>query len=147
MKLPAKYMNLKNPVGSTIKFNNQNFKVIGVIKDMVMESPYDPVRRTIYMMDENNVTWIELKLNPNKKRLSESIVPKVETVFKKYVPDAPFEYKFADAEFAAKFAAETRIGQLSTFFAVLAIFASVTLGPLWFSLLRRRTAYKRRWCA
>ncbi len=35
-----------------------------------------------------------------------------------------FEYKFADAEFAAKFAAETRIGQLSTFFAVLAIFIS-----------------------
>ena len=36
----------------------------------------------------------------------------------------PFEYKFADTEFAAKFAAETRIGQLSTFFAVLAIFIS-----------------------
>ena len=84
----VKYMNLKNPVGATIKFNNQNFKVIGVIKDMVMESPYDPVRRTIYMMDQNNVNWIELKLNPNKSA-SESIA-KVEAVFKKYVPDAPF---------------------------------------------------------
>jgi putative ABC transport system permease protein len=118
----VKYMNLKNPVGATVKFNNQNFKVIGVIKDMVMESPYDPVRRTIYMMDENNVNWIELKLNPNKSA-SESIT-KVEAVFKKYIPSAPFEYKFADTEFAAKFATETRIGQLSTFFAILAIFIS-----------------------
>ena len=43
---------------------------------------------------------------------------------KNLIPAAPFEYKFADTEFAAKFAAETRIGQLSTFFAVLAIFIS-----------------------
>jgi putative ABC transport system permease protein len=118
----VKYMNLKNPVGATVKFNNQNFKVIGVIKDMIMESPYDPVKRTVYTMDQNNVNWIVLKLNPNKSA-SESIA-KVEAVFKKYVPDAPFEYKFADAEYAAKFAAETRIGQLSTFFALLAIFIS-----------------------
>jgi putative ABC transport system permease protein len=118
----VKYMNLKNPVGATVKFNNQNFKVIGVIKDMVMESPYDPVKRTVYTMDQNNVSWIELKLNPNKSA-AESIA-KIEIVFKKYIPDAPFEYKFADTEYAAKFAAETRIGQLSTFFAVLAIFIS-----------------------
>jgi putative ABC transport system permease protein len=118
----VKYMNLKDPVGAIVKWNNQNFKVIGVIKDMIMESPYDPVKRTIYTMDQNNVNWIDLKLNPNKSA-AESIV-KVETVFKKYIPAAPFEYKFADTEFAAKFAAETRIGQLSTFFAVLAIFIS-----------------------
>jgi putative ABC transport system permease protein len=118
----VKYMNLKNPIGVTVRFYNQNFKVIGVIKDMLMESPYDPVRRTVYMMDQNNVNWITLKLNPNKSA-AESIA-KVETVFKKYIPAAPFEYKFADTEFAAKFAAETRIGQLSTFFAILAIFIS-----------------------
>jgi putative ABC transport system permease protein len=87
-----------------------------------MESPYDPVRRTVYFMDQNNVNWIELKLNPNKSA-TESIA-KIEAVFKKLIPDAPFEYKFADTEFATKFAAETRIGQLSTFFAVLAIFIS-----------------------
>jgi putative ABC transport system permease protein len=118
----VKYMNLKNPVGATVKFNNQNFKVIGVIKDMIMESPYDPVRRTVYMMDQNDVNWIELKLNPNRSA-TESI-SKIEAVFKKLIPAAPFEYKFADTEFATKFAAETRIGQLSTFFAVLAIFIS-----------------------
>ncbi len=63
--------------GVTIK----TFKVIGVIKDMIMESPYDPVRRAVYMMDQNNVNWIELKLNPNKSA-AESIA-KVEAVFKK----------------------------------------------------------------
>ncbi len=122
----AKFMGMKDPIGKTIKWANDAgtsyYKVIGVIKDMIMESPYDPVRRAIYMMDQNNVNWIEIKLNPNKSA-AESIA-KVEAVFKKLIPIAPFEYKFADTEFAAKFAAETRIGELSTFFAVLAIFIS-----------------------
>jgi len=63
-----------------------------------------------------------MKLNPNKSA-SESIA-KIGAVFKKIIPAAPFDYKFADAEFASKFAAEERIGKLSTFFAVLAIFIS-----------------------
>ncbi len=49
---------------------------------------------------------------------------KIETVFKKFNPGAPFDYKFTDDEYAQKFSNEERIGNLSTFFAVLAIFIS-----------------------
>jgi ABC-type antimicrobial peptide transport system permease subunit len=49
---------------------------------------------------------------------------KIETIFKKYAPGAPFNYKFADSEYATKFAAEERTGKLATVFAVLAIFIS-----------------------
>ena len=44
-------------------------------------------------------------------------IAKIEAAFKKYIPSVPFEYKFADTEFAEKFAAEERIGTLATFFA------------------------------
>ncbi|HLY71663.1 MAG TPA: ABC transporter permease [Puia sp.] len=122
----VKYMGLKNPVGTVVKrglgVNAKNFIVIGVIKDMLMESPYEAVKQTIYYMDYENVNWIILKLNPNKSA-TQSLV-KVESVFKKYIPSVPFDYKFADKEFASKFAAEERIGVLSTFFAALAIFIS-----------------------
>src|SRR5579862_7565970 len=122
----VKYMGLKNPVGAVVKrglgVNAKNFIVIGVIKDMLMESPYEAVKQTIYYMDYENVNWIILKLNPNKSA-TQSLV-KVESVFKKYIPSVPFDYKFADKEFASKFAAEERIGVLSTFFAALAIFIS-----------------------
>jgi len=100
----------------------KSYKIIGVIKDMLMQSPYEPVKQTFYFLDYENVNWIVLKLNPNKSA-SESI-SKTEAVFKKYIPSAPFDYKFADSEFAAKFAAEERIGKLATFFAALAIFIS-----------------------
>lgn len=49
---------------------------------------------------------------------------KIETVFKKYSPGSPFEYKFTDEDYAKKFSDEERIGNLSTFFAGLAIFIS-----------------------
>ncbi len=36
----------------------------------------------------------------------------------------PFDYKFVDEDFGSKFLAEERIGKLSTYFAILAIFIS-----------------------
>jgi putative ABC transport system permease protein len=120
------FMGIKDPVGKILSWDNdvhpKNYRVIGVIKDMIMDSPYDPVSPSVYFMDRENVNFIILKLNP-RKSAAESIA-KIERAFKKYIPSAPFDYQFADAEFAAKFAAETRIGQLSTFFSVLAIFIS-----------------------
>jgi ABC-type antimicrobial peptide transport system permease subunit len=121
----VKFMGVKDPVGKTISWTarpGKNFTVIGVIKDMIMQSPYDPVNPTIYFMDYENVNWIELKLNPNKSAAESTA--KIEAIFKKIIPSAPFDYIFADNEFAAKFAAENRIGQLSGFFAILAIFIS-----------------------
>jgi putative ABC transport system permease protein len=122
----VKFMGLKNPVGTIVKWGTgvqaKDYRVIGVVKDMVMESPFDPVQHAIYFMDYNNVNWIIMKLNPD--RSASSSIAKIEAVFKKYIPSAPFDYKFADTEFAAKFAAEERIGKLSTVFATLAIFIS-----------------------
>jgi ABC-type antimicrobial peptide transport system permease subunit len=49
---------------------------------------------------------------------------KTEAVFKELVPSLPFEYQFADTEYALKFAAEERIGKIAGVFATLAIFIS-----------------------
>jgi ABC-type antimicrobial peptide transport system permease subunit len=49
---------------------------------------------------------------------------KIEAVYKKHNPAAPFEYTFADEEFEAKYRSEERIGKLSSVFAILAIFIS-----------------------
>jgi putative ABC transport system permease protein len=122
----VKFMGIKNPVGTMVKWGTdehaKSYKVIGVIRDMLMESPYEAVRQTIYFMDYNNVNWIVLKLNPDKSAAAS--LAQIKAAFAKYIPSAPFDYKFVDSEFATKFAAEERIGKLSTFFAALAIFIS-----------------------
>ncbi|MDI3318510.1 ABC transporter permease [Pinibacter soli] len=112
----------RNIVGETIKFNDKNYTVIGVVKDMIMESPYTPVKPTVFFFDRNwtNVITIAIKQAvPVRDALN-----KIETVFKKYNPSSPFTYKFNDEEYMRKFADEQRIGKLATFFTILAIFIS-----------------------
>ncbi|GAB4046658.1 ABC transporter permease [Spirosoma litoris] len=124
----VKFMGLKHPIGTIVRWGDEKdprtkyFTIIGVIKDVLAESPYKPVKQAIYFMDYNNVNWIMLKLDPSRS-VSQSIAT-IESVFKKHIPSAPFEYKFADEEFGKKFASEERIGKLAGGFAILAIFIS-----------------------
>lgn len=118
----VKFMGLKNPVGEIIRKDGETYTVIGVVKDMVMQSPYEPVFRTIFTLDPKNTGVINLRLNPSRSP-AESLA-KIEAVFKKYNPGSPFEYKFVDDLYATKFDNERRIGRLSSYFAVLAIFIS-----------------------
>jgi ABC-type antimicrobial peptide transport system permease subunit len=118
----VKFMNLKHPVGEIIKNGNQDIKVIGVIKDMVMSSPYDPVKPSLFFMIDYAGELIDIRINP-KMSASEAL-GKIEPVFKQYNPGSPFDYKFTDEEYAKKFANEERVGKLAGFFTILAIFIS-----------------------
>ncbi|UFH53064.1 ABC transporter permease [Spirosoma sp. KNUC1025] len=118
----VRYMGLKDPVGKQIKWNNRPFLVVGVIRDMLMESPFEPVTQTVYMLNYDWANVIHIKLNPSRSA-TESLA-KIEAVFRKFNPGSPFDYRFTDQQYAQKFAAEVRIGQLASGFAILAIFIS-----------------------
>jgi putative ABC transport system permease protein len=118
----VKLTGLKNIVGKTIKWNEDSYTVVGVVKDMIMQSPYEPIVPTIFTM---NTGWVNVLITRLKPTVTiGNALPKIEAVFKKYNPGSPFEYKFADDEYAKKFDDEKRIGNLSTFFAILAVFIS-----------------------
>ncbi|HWB27283.1 MAG TPA: ABC transporter permease, partial [Chitinophagaceae bacterium] len=118
----VKLTGIKNIVGKTIKKNDKNLAVVGVVKDMVMESPYASVTPTIFLVDTGwvNVIYIRMKAG----RPVQDALTKIAKVFEKYNPAAPFDYTFTDEEYAQKFSNEQRIGNLAAFFAVLAIFIS-----------------------
>jgi putative ABC transport system permease protein len=118
----VKLTGLKNIVGKTIRFNGKPRQVVGVIKDMVMQSPYEPAVPTVFLMDYEWANLINIKLAPGTG--VDKALKKVEAIFRKHDPDSPFEFKFADEEYEAKFRAEERIGKLARVFAVLAIFIS-----------------------
>jgi putative ABC transport system permease protein len=117
-----KLTGLKKIVGQTIIWNSKPYRVIGLIKDMVMQSPYEPIQPAIFVMDPSWASVITIRVKPTAK-MSDALA-RIETVFKKYNPSSPFEYKFTDEEYAHKFSDEERIGNLSTFFAILAIVIS-----------------------
>lgn len=118
----VKFLGFKNPIGKILKWNGKPYAIIGVIKDMVVESPYAPTRGSLFHISRDSENVMILKLNPNKS--SREALAQIEGVFKKYNPASPFEYKFVDEEYSRKFGDEERVGKLATFFAILAIFIS-----------------------
>ena len=126
----VQYMGIKNPIGKYIRDSDIDdpdptppLKIIGVIEDMIVQSPYSPVKQAMYVFDTNNsMSFYDLRLNP-KKSTSENL-ELIQDVFKKNFPDTPFDYKFIDEEFGKKFRSEERIASLSRVFTGLAIFIS-----------------------
>lgn len=117
----VKFMGMKDPVGEIIKWDGKPLKVIGVIKDMIMQSPYQSVKPSFYCVSSYR-NFLIIKLNPavsTQKALSD-----IAQVLKKYNPAQPFDYQFVDEDYARKFDDEARIGKLAGCFAILAIFIS-----------------------
>ncbi|HSF45033.1 MAG TPA: ABC transporter permease [Chitinophagaceae bacterium] len=118
----VKLMGFKDPIGSVIQDNDQEWHVVGVFKDFILNSPYQP---TIPMVIEGAKGWfncVHVKLNPANTTAAN--IASMEKVYKKYSPHYPFDYKFIDREYEEKFKAEQRAGTLSGLFAGLTIFIS-----------------------
>lgn len=125
-KSAAAYMGLKEPVGEFITndASKERKQIIGVVDDIVAESPYEPVRPCFYWLEKNlnALGQMQVKINPDMS-LTDALKT-LEAVQKKFVPSAPFIVKFVNEDYAEKFKAEQRIGKLATLFALLAIFIS-----------------------
>ncbi|MGN6639369.1 MAG: ABC transporter permease, partial [Mucilaginibacter sp.] len=120
----VKYLGFKHPIGKTITWiGNGNYKIIGVVKDMVNESAYEPIEQTFYFMNSHwALNNFDIRINPNVS--THDALEKIGAIFKKYDPTTPFEYSFVDEDYAKKFDNEERIGKLASTFATLAIFIS-----------------------
>jgi putative ABC transport system permease protein len=122
----AKDMGFKDPIGQTIKFagGKQSGQIVGVIKDIIMGSPYEPEKRGIFFLDSKYeaASHITIRIKPTVS--ARVALAKIEPVFSSIVPTAAFDYKFVDEDYASKFSQEQRISKLATFFAILAIFIS-----------------------
>ncbi|MES2797433.1 MAG: FtsX-like permease family protein [Bacteroidota bacterium] len=117
----AKILGFQNPIGESLRCKyireGADFKILGVVKDMLMESPYEAIRPTVFFL--GRARWVYVKINQNMR--ANEAIPKIEAVFKKINPIVPFDFKFVDDEYAAKFKNEEKISSLSSFFAILAI--------------------------
>lgn len=118
----VKFMELRNPVGETIRWFGEPYKVVGVVNDMVMQSPYGQVKPSIFHLYTSAQNFIIIRIHPAVS--AGGALYKIENVFKRFNPEQPFEYRFTDEEYAKKFGDEQRIGKLAGFFAMLAIFIS-----------------------
>jgi ABC-type antimicrobial peptide transport system permease subunit len=118
----VKLSGIKDPIGKTMTWAGKTHVVTGIVKDMIMESPYKQMVATVFHMQPDWVNRITIRVNPEMPM--QDALKKIEPVFKQHNPGSPFSYKFVDEEYARKFSDEQRVGNLATVFAALAIFIS-----------------------
>ncbi|HTJ13517.1 MAG TPA: FtsX-like permease family protein, partial [Dinghuibacter sp.] len=124
----TRYMHLDQPVEQSVRWENdyegvhKSFRILGVVRDVVANSPFEPVKQTIYTLRLDQPGWITLRINPQTS--AAVALPKIAAVFHRLIPSAPFDYTFVDDQYATKFAAEERVGTLAGFFALLAVLIS-----------------------
>jgi putative ABC transport system permease protein len=115
-------MGFDDPLGQVIRDDNFQFTVVGVVKDFIMESPFEEVKPIVVIGPERNLDFIHIRFKEGQD-LSNSLA-KAESVFAKFNPEAPFEYSFVDKEHEKKFQTQLRTAKLTTIFTGLAIVIS-----------------------
>jgi putative ABC transport system permease protein len=124
----AKYMGMEDPVGRELSDIDEfgalkwTKTIIGVVKNVIIESPYHPVPPTLYVYHKDASQFMHVRLMPSAS--IQEAIPKIKDAVEKVVPSALFDYKFIDEEYAKKFGQEQRIAKLADVFSVLAIFIS-----------------------
>jgi len=119
----VKIMRLENPIGKTVKdANGINYHIIGVLKDFIIESPYEEIKPMVIQGLNTGYPVVHFRLNPANATAVN--IAKAEKIFKQYNTQYPFEYNFVDEAFAAKFRQEKQDGTLAALFAGLTIFIS-----------------------
>ncbi|MEJ2901564.1 ABC transporter permease [Pedobacter panaciterrae] len=118
----VKIMGLKQPVGTIIKWDDTPVTIVGVMKDFVMESPYQKVNPLVMYNPTSNYNYIIARLNPDQN-LSSS-VSTIDNIIKKFNPDFPVDHRFVNDDFESKLQNEKLLGTLSNWFGGFAVFIS-----------------------
>ncbi|MBL0741017.1 ABC transporter permease [Chryseolinea lacunae] len=117
-----KIIGKQNLLDETITWEGKNYRVVGVIKDLLLDSPYEHIKPTVFVMRKMNLNFINLRLNPDLS-IAEAVAG-VEKVFKKYSAGELFDFRFASALHNLKFRKEEQVAKLSVALSGLAIVIS-----------------------
>ncbi len=113
-------MGLKNPIGAIIRNGSDQWHVVGIVKDFIIGSPYEPIDPLMIQGPASWFNYINIRLNPNNS-IAENL-KKAAVIFKENNPMFPFEYSFTDESYGRKFKTEETIGELGGIFSGLTIF-------------------------
>jgi putative ABC transport system permease protein len=92
--------------------------VIGVVKDFHFESLHKPIQPLV-LLYQPFYQYFSIRVLPANVAATAQLV---ETTWKEFAPQQPFEFSFLDQDFDALYRAEQRTGKIFGIFAVLAIF-------------------------
>jgi putative ABC transport system permease protein len=115
------FMGMKDPIGRKIELNEGEYEIIGVIKDFNYETFHEPMKPAFIWLRPDWTGSVMIRLEPGNPQ---ETLAGLEKFYNTYNPGFPFTYRFIDDDYQKMYAAENRVGQLSRYFAGLAILIS-----------------------
>lgn len=118
----VKTMGLKQTLGAIIDFDGFPVRIVGIVKDYVVESPYMAATPMMigFTKDPNDVILVRVSENANLTASLRAIDAQFEAVN----PGYPVDRRFVDDSFEQKFRNEKLLGTLANWFGGFAIFIS-----------------------
>jgi putative ABC transport system permease protein len=120
----AKVLGFKNyvdAVGKNFGYGNRRGKLIGVFNDFHFESLHQKITPLVLLVPRGAGAYGRISI-----KISGSNIPaalnRIESTWKNFLPDTPYQYTFLDENFARLYEAEQRQKTILIIFASLAIF-------------------------
>ena len=110
-------MGLKNPIGTVVKFWDQKKEIVGVAADFNFESLYQQVKPAFFWIHPVGPSII-VRLRSGSE---EQAIAGIHAAYKRFNPGMVFEYTYMNDDYTHWYASEIRAGELSRYFAALAI--------------------------
>ncbi len=118
----VKMMGLTDPVGKIVKTFDGDCEIVGVVNDFQYGSMHQAIQPLVFRFrDGESAPNVLVKIKAGSEQTS---IKQIESTYKKFQPNYPFEFSFLDSDYKALYAAEERVGTLSRYFAALAIIIS-----------------------
>ncbi len=112
----------KDPIGKRLTFWGKKGTIVGVMKDFHFNSLHNPIDALILRLSDKE-TWGTILVKTQKGKTKEALASLAQ-LSKTLNPKFPFTYEFADEQFKNQYKSEAVTGNLSNYFAFLAIFIS-----------------------
>lgn len=132
-----KAMEFEDPVGQKIKYGNEEYTVIGILDDVIMESPFESVEPLMVYYGTDAGGYINIRLH--EKVQPQIALQELKASFEKFDPENSFDYTFVDEEYGEKFANEELINKIINIFAAMALLiCGLGLAGMASYIIRRR---------
>ncbi|MFC5624960.1 ABC transporter permease [Algoriphagus winogradskyi] len=105
-------------VGKTINFGFSNATIKAVVGDFYFNSMHSTIGPLGIFKDQGNANVLLVKIPEGNPAAS---LASLEEVWKKFVPERPFNYRFVDQEYAKLYRSEERVGVIFTLFSGIAV--------------------------
>lgn len=105
-------------VGMNVNLNGREGKITGIVGNFHFSSLHEPIRPLVMFTENEQLRFMFLRFRAGNVTAS---IKKLETTFKELFPHRPFEFTFLNDQYTHLYEKESRMGNISIIFSLLAI--------------------------